>query len=112
VSGGIAFARRRTAFTAKPGANEMVLGKKPFEVFVCRADVSHGIILQFSLVVHSSERFERLEQLERLEQFKTLKSFKKFKTSPENQMECISPSGNISRCYPPASPAFPFPAHR
>ncbi|MEX0804506.1 MAG: hypothetical protein WD688_14510 [Candidatus Binatia bacterium] len=42
MGGAVARARRRASFAAKPGTDEMVLGKKALEVFVGCADVIHG----------------------------------------------------------------------
>ena len=38
---GVALARRRAPVASQPGADEIMLGEKTFEVFVGRADVTH-----------------------------------------------------------------------
>jgi hypothetical protein len=42
VRGSVAFARRRPPLASQPSANEMVLGKKAFEIFMSLSYIVHG----------------------------------------------------------------------
>jgi hypothetical protein len=43
VGGGVAFPRRPSSLAPEPGADEMVLRKKPFEILMGRTDIAHTL---------------------------------------------------------------------